>query len=328
MIGFQGPLRLPSNFNAGVRTPRPNVTPISNMPLGPLVNPTSGVRSKAYVTPTIGRMRGPLTTPAVDTTPRPYVNPISNMELGPLHTYIGPNAKGWNDTDIGKFSSLIDKKERREIDDSGSRVIPEGFNAISMRDFEVPMSETLEHHELYRNYPELKDIKVGKLNNEFGIRGSYGDGKVRLNTHGVFESVDDINSTLLHELQHAIQEKEGFARGGSPMSFQREKDQAWARINFLNDELSKAAKELDRRDLTPEEKEYYQNIYDSAMSEKLQISPQVAQGDPGEMYMRLGGEIEARDVQARQNMPMEQRLQSQPYASQGIRLHDALVRYR
>ena len=76
------------------------------------------------------------------------------------------------------------------------------------------------HDELYKNYPELKKLKITEIDRE-DMR----------NAEGVFfhdmqgnpnifiaknKSPTEKKSILLHELQHAIQDNENFSKGGSP----------------------------------------------------------------------------------------------------------------
>jgi hypothetical protein len=75
----------------------------------------------------------------------------------------------------------------------------------------------LEHPELFAAYPDLAKLEVLQAPSSSPYKGSLsrlGESgtpfiKLRENL-----SSDEAKSTLLHELQHAIQEKEGFASGG------------------------------------------------------------------------------------------------------------------
>jgi hypothetical protein len=66
------------------------------------------------------------------------------------------------------------------------------------------LGEAFDHPALFEAYPDLKNIQLGKETS--GHRGSYAGGTITL---------DDASDkhTLLHELQHAIQRKEDFAKG-------------------------------------------------------------------------------------------------------------------
>lgn len=93
----------------------------------------------------------------------------------------------------GTFRGL-DGVMRREIDDSGARLLPEG---------------RVSHPELERVLPDLRteqSITIGAPE-----RGSHFQG--RIEASGPTE--DSALSTALHELQHAVQEHQGLAPGGT-----------------------------------------------------------------------------------------------------------------
>ena len=71
------------------------------------------------------------------------------------------------------------------------------------------LSELLEHEELFKAYPELRDIKIKKIIDEKGEKlGYYDPNKKEIAINHIGDK-----STLMHEVQHAIQEIEGFAKG-------------------------------------------------------------------------------------------------------------------
>ena len=133
-------------------------------------------------------------------------------------------------------------------------------------------------------------------------------------------------SIALHELQHGIQEVEGFARGGSPNWGAQEKNKLLARMNYLNTELSDAAKALDKYPKGSPEYQKYRNLYDSAMAEKMQMNPALIQNTPDEIYYKLAGEAEARAVQKRMNMTDTQRRVIFPYESYDVPVNQLIVR--
>ncbi|WP_035142481.1 LPD23 domain-containing protein [Campylobacter concisus] len=87
-----------------------------------------------------------------------------------------------------------------EIDDSPAKI--KNQNADKLGDL-------LEHKELFKAYPELKDIKIKKISDEKGEKlGYYDPNKKEIGINNIGDK-----STLMHEVQHAIQEIEDFARG-------------------------------------------------------------------------------------------------------------------
>jgi len=135
-------------------------------------------------------------------------------------------------------------------------------------------------------------------------------------------------SSLLHEIQHAVQQRENFAKGGSTSQFY---DNTWDKILSANQKISEKNAQIDEtykmleqarankfNDPTAEKRiEALKNRYDTLMNEKLSYAKD-AQLNPDEeaykQYKRLFGEAEARLTQNRIPLTQEQRLQYYPYA--------------
>ena len=66
--------------------------------------------------------------------------------------------------------------------------------------------------ELFKAYPQLSKIKFIVKDLESGLMGQYDGTTITLDAHAP-------KSTLLHEIQHAIQDIEGFAKGGTSEQF-------------------------------------------------------------------------------------------------------------
>lgn len=82
----------------------------------------------------------------------------------------------------------------------------------------ILLKDLIEHPILFKAYPKLNDIKV-----LFRVDGRSDLGWFNYRTDEIMVAgarIDNMRSTLLHEIQHAIQEYEGFAKGGSPEQFQ------------------------------------------------------------------------------------------------------------
>ena len=72
------------------------------------------------------------------------MRPLQN-EYG---VFVGPGAKGWDELP-GKFSSLADRMERAEIDDSGARLTDAFYEKIATGDQRLMrLSDALDHPEL------------------------------------------------------------------------------------------------------------------------------------------------------------------------------------
>ncbi len=198
------------------------------------------------------------------------------------------------------------------------------------------LGEILHHPELYKAYPHLKDMGVWPMPDRHvkeGIRGMFSP-----SNNGIFMSpakTDDFHSTLLHEVQHAIQEFEGFSKGGNPESYlpkgwKEIKDQYKAARNEAlrkAEEQGVSKKEIDSYlgSIQAEENGLLKNlstdkkyastvssinerlakakelgIYDSLKNiHKSERLIQEAEAKAYSQYRNLAGEIEARNVQSR-----------------------------
>ena len=140
----------------------------------------------------------------------------------------------WSKT--GWFVNPDDGQWRFHIDDSNSTLnsFDEVFKTQGKTSFEalskanlpiekarpVEMSRVLNHENLYQRYPEFKNEKVYFFvdTSEDGkkLLGSVRNNKLYINLGGEkFKNFEDIQSVLLHELQHKVQRREGLIRGAS-----------------------------------------------------------------------------------------------------------------
>jgi hypothetical protein len=83
----------------------------------------------------------------------------------------------------------------------------------------VRLTTALQHPELEEAYPNLVgNLQIAKEQSVGGVRGRYDPQKKLVTTGGSGITDDESRSTLLHEVQHAIQDVENWGRGGSPDS--------------------------------------------------------------------------------------------------------------
>ena len=127
--------------------------------------------------------------------------------------------------------------------------------------------------------------------------------------------LNETPSDILHEVQHGIQETEGWARGGSPKEFAYDKAKAFQEIETVNNQLDMLSRSIDsaKAEHNYKKAEQYKQMYDEAMDYKLTELVPRANIEPVESYNRLAGEAEARLVQRRRNLTEEQMRQAYPY---------------
>ena len=144
---------------------------------------------------------------------------------------IGPNAATWGKYADKAFAGRDDGKLRAEIDASqASLKAPENFPFLSMFDewsrgmgyrknpvWRGLLEDVLNFDELYEAYPSLRKMYVFAYKNKKDSARGYYDSEERsitINLAHIGPTGAQL-STLLHEIQHAIQDIEGFARGSN-----------------------------------------------------------------------------------------------------------------
>lgn len=199
----------------------------------------------------------------------------------------------------------------------------------------------LEHPELYAAYPELADIMVYQGKRGFGgesagLLGGKGDMEVNVYERGLRGNP---RSSMLHEMQHAVQTLEDFAPGGNPtMAFNDPK--AFEILNELRakastpmsfDEYTQSilrmnpSKSID--DLHPDiHKKNYEDYVKSVPGAAKKIDRELQSQAAMEYYKRLAGEAEARATQFREGMSPSQRAAEFPYSSYDVAPEDLIAK--
>lgn len=108
-----------------------------------------------------------------------------------------------------------DNKWRFEIADNEADILPTFYN-LKPNSSQANLGDVLKHSKLFAAYPWLKYVKVtampGERNTIYGWAGVDKDGNPTIN---ITPNSPKKLSTLLHEVQHIIQEFELFAGGGN-----------------------------------------------------------------------------------------------------------------
>lgn len=232
--------------------------------------------------------------------------------------------------------TLTDEETRR-FDELSARV-----NAIRDNDKNterIYLDDYVKDEELFKAYPELKQTKIDFVdlpNERYSAKYNEKENRITVNQA---KSIDD-KSAIAHEVQHAIQHIEGFAQGGNGTEIQQAINQIENKISDIlkSDEYKKAindfGKEYEQKidkevennysDLEPERKQAIRMaMRDDALIEYKKKSPvlqrlsnleselNVLRYNPSYkssyVYNNLSGEVEARNVEARINMPLEER---------------------
>lgn len=191
----------------------------------------------------------------------------------------------------------------------------------------VRASQIYSNPELFEAYPELKNTRMQA--NYLGEKG--GSLNTRTGDIKVSGGRKDLGSTVSHEFQHAIQEREGFAGGGSPEQFETAKARYNAESDAMglreiidetpditDDELVAAYTEFWDEDAPRDLINYARQTDYKTLQGRLDEQYDVLGGVPDaadsfELYRRLAGEAESRNVQTRLPMSMGERVATPPW---------------
>jgi hypothetical protein len=286
---------------------------------------------------------------------------LANITPQPMRIFVGPNSatfdkvnavkahemekagvdpeKIWQET--GTFRGP-DKQWRQEISDKSAKITDEVFNQISTdKKFKGPMSQGLAHEELYKAYPQAGQIPTlmfadatpsGNM-----VKGRVGTFQSPQITAGGPSTMEQ-RSVALHELQHAVQQREGFASGGSPNMFkpndvfttQALEDSAiidklmrGANLNQL--EAQQRFETLFKRKPSEGAFAALERVGTGKKLDEARDAARLAE-KPYESYRRLAGEAEARAVQKRRNFTEEERRKIFPLHSYDVPIKDLIFR--
>jgi hypothetical protein len=219
---------------------------------------------------------------------------------------------GWHKGADGKWRFEIsdnDMRWKKSFDN-----IPEsGFLKEDEKPF--PLSSVMDHPKLFEAYPFLKQISVVKKQPGFKALGWFSEEDMQI---GISPYSPDPRSTLLHEIQHAIQMYEGFSKGGGALT-------AWQ--NLPSDSKEFIIKNI----LLQLNYEALRNKDNSDILSKIEkvkagdASTIIKEGELEHIALRLAGETEARLTQARRSMTEDERKATSPESMQDYPYRDQIL---
>ena len=255
---------------------------------------------------------------------------------------------------FGEGPALTDE-ERKEYEKLSSLYGSDKFGGEKLDNIHT-VEAYVDAPELYTAYPELKDIRLTFRDTGGQETASYHAvtdlitdteelREIVVNTGkiSIYTPSQELKSVILHELQHAIQDIEGFANGGNEMTYRN----YLGRLKDRRDSWSVAEEFAEmRRELGPDASQnevynalldeysssgmrfgdgympsrkafddgfnlwvrgYDQEGYEEAYNEYQQLIEQHGLGETKNGYIELSGEVEARNVQKRMNLTDSER---------------------
>lgn len=295
--------------------------------------------------------------------------------LPELATFIGAAAKTWNSASNAKAAQMEkagvnpqeiwretgnwrapDGKWRQEISDKDAKFV--GAETTS------PANVVMPHEQLAAAYPDVMQTPVTlrprsttstTTSNEFGAKIDLGTfGKETPSLLGLWGIETGPKSPLLHELQHVIQRKEGFARGGSPETarvdnpYPPQLTPMWNEYSELYRSLKGQSRPKSPIGITmrtvdiedwfdsldqvtnPTIREKFLDILSRIKAERQKLfgddQGPLAEQSNVETYRRLAGEAEARATQNRMSLTEQQRRAKFPLESYDVPLNELIIR--
>lgn len=247
--------------------------------------------------------------------------PLDDLAKAKTAIEAGADAKQvWKET--GWYQAPWDKQWRFEIPDNSIRVYSKDQN--------ITLKDTVSHNKLFEQYPHDEVAKKLAYYDDprSSERGSWNPimEKILINK-GKAKNIDELKSSTVHELQHAIQDKEKFTSGGNITQFydviRKERNVLDRQIDDINKQLSDASNKGDRA------------LYYKLLDDRQKIVDQYqAMGgndpvwlseEPFKRYQRIPGEAEARLVQKRMGYTPQQRRDIFPLDDLDVPLEELLI---
>jgi len=209
-------------------------------------------------------------------------------------------AKGTPPEDIIKQTGWWrgpDGRMRYEIPDTGMK--------LADRDWTYGetgrLPDFIEHPELYKAYPHLNDINFKVADKGFPYLGGFNPvtNELTINPDKIKGGDQGILDVVSHELQHAVQNLEGFDKGSNP---DKALDDA---LLSLKGKMREAAVAKDDTQL-----QGLLKLYSDIQNNALKFGEY--------MYQRSPGEVEANTVMSRRQLPDDLRKNVSPLESQKI----------
>lgn len=280
-------------------------------------------------------------------TGQPTRSVIGQMTPKPLQIFIGENAKTWDKVDAIRAQAMEKKGATPEEiwTETGTFRGPEGKWRQEISDQNLGIQDfrntggalVIKHPELQASYEQLpRGVKVVPTP-EYEQMASYEAPKRELDwqlgeggTIRVPTNEPTPIDVYAHELQHAVQAKEGFARGGSPDKMilvledlakqKREEARTFFDLSTNKDPLNPQIIKPGAREKGLALEKEARQLEDQAM---LAYHSEQAKFD---LYNKLSGEAEARAVQERLNMTDAERRAKFPYQSYDVPINELIVR--
>ena len=217
-------------------------------------------------------------------------------------------ATGWERGADGKWRyEMPDAKIKDTMDVGGGHIVKRYEDDMLWNGGKL--SKVIDAPELFKAYPKLKDVRIDTdaIMNDMPSNGEYNSKTNTITIHA--DDLKYMNGILNHEIQHVIQDIEGFAKGGSPRLVRGEVKKKLNEVTKQIRQLRAEGKEDEAKALIEKNRGLY-NAYQK--------------NDDYNSYKSLAGEVEARNVSARLNMTPKERRKSLAESTEDVARKDQI----
>lgn len=231
------------------------------------------------------------------------------MERGKKDAKAIKLATGWERGADGKWRYEMPDAKIKDMKDIGGGNIVKRFDDDMLWN-DGKLTDVIDAPGLFEAYPQLKDVRIDTdaIMNDMPSNGDYNAKTNTITIHA--DELKYMNSILNHEIQHAIQHIEGFARGGSPSLIRGEVKKKFNEVTKQIRQLRAEGKEDEAKALVEKNRGLY-NAYQK--------------NDDYNSYKSLAGEVEARNVEKRLGMTDEERRNSLASETEDVNRDEQIV---
>ena len=231
------------------------------------------------------------------------------MERGKKDAKAIKLATGWERGADGKWRYEMPDAKIKDMKDIGGGNIVKRFDDDMLWN-DGKLTDVIDAPGLFEAYPQLKDVRIDTdaIMNDMPSNGDYNAKTNTITIHA--DELKYMNSILNHEIQHAIQHIEGFARGGSPSLIRGEVKKKFNEVTKQIRQLRAEGKEDEAKALVEKNRGLY-NAYQK--------------NDDYNSYKSLAGEVEARNVESRMGMTDEERRNSLAEETEDVNRDEQIV---
>ena len=272
---------------------------------------------------------------------------LNNLEVArQMESQLNPDWSAKNDENALKIKVATgwergaDGKWRYEVEDLAMRPESEWMDSKK----KLALRDIVEPNPIFDMYPDLLDIKIVKDRSKYSLGAWYNHKKNEMKlpfgalkddadfardfgfspreNHSFLRTLKKMETNILHEVQHAIQDREGFAQGGnSNMLMPEDKAKYIALVKEYNALAEEYNAILEKEGYSQAAKEKSAEA-DRKSAEADRYLKNHRIGESG--YKRLSGEVEANNVEKRHEMSLNERRNSLLAATEDVARKDQI----